>query len=78
MNASSKHVDGVAANCNAGDDNLNITRRNLLKLAGMGAATIASASVSISSMSAEAPPPGAATVPASKVLLHVKIGRAHV
>lgn len=73
MNASSQHVgdDGVAANCNAAEDNLNITRRSLLKLAGMGAATIASGSVSISSMSAEAPPPGAATVPASKVLLHV-------
>jgi xanthine dehydrogenase YagT iron-sulfur-binding subunit len=71
MNASSKHVDGVAANCNAGDDNLNITRRNLLKLAGMGAATIAGGSVSISGMSAEAPPPGAATVPASKVALYV-------
>jgi hypothetical protein len=39
MNASSKHVDGdgVVPNYNAAEDNLNITRRNLLKLAGMGA-----------------------------------------
>jgi xanthine dehydrogenase YagT iron-sulfur-binding subunit len=73
MNASSKQVDGdgVAANCNAAEDNLNITRRNLLKLAGMGAATLAGGSVSMSSISAEAPPQGAATVPASKVMLHV-------
>jgi len=74
MNASSKHVDGdrMAAGCNAAEDNLKITRRNLLKLAGMGVATIAGGSVPISSMSAEAPPTGAATaVPASKVMLHV-------
>ncbi|MFM0139366.1 aldehyde dehydrogenase iron-sulfur subunit PaoA [Caballeronia grimmiae] len=74
MNASSKHVDGdgVVPNYNAAEDNLNITRRNLLKLAGMGAATIAGGSVSISSMSAEVPPTGAETVvPASKVMLHV-------
>ncbi|WP_279630589.1 aldehyde dehydrogenase iron-sulfur subunit PaoA [Caballeronia arationis] len=73
MNLSSQHVDddGVAANCNAAEDNLNITRRSLLKLAGMGAATIASGSLSISSGSAEAPPASVATVPASKVTLHV-------
>ena len=73
MNASSKQVDGdgVAANCNAAEDNLNTTRRNVLKLAGMGPATLAGGSVSMSSMSAEAPPQGAATVPALKVMLHV-------
>jgi xanthine dehydrogenase YagT iron-sulfur-binding subunit len=73
MNASSKQVDvdGVAADCNAAEDNLNITRRNLLKLAGMGAATLAGGSVSMSSMSVEATPQGATIVPASKVMLHV-------
>jgi xanthine dehydrogenase YagT iron-sulfur-binding subunit len=73
MNASSKqaNVDGVAANGEAEGDGPKITRRNLLKLAGTSAATLAGGSLSMPSVSAEAPASGVANVPASKVTLHV-------
>src|SRR5689334_16814965 len=73
MNASCKqaNVDGVAANGEAEGDGPKITRRNLLILAGTSAATLAGGSLSMPSVSAEAPASGVANVPASKVMLHV-------
>src|SRR5260370_21964660 len=72
MNDSNKqaNIDGVAGNCEA-EGSPKIPRRNLLKLAGTSAATLAGGSLSMHSVSGEVLAPGAASVPASKITMHV-------